>query len=215
MEVASRFPNTPTRLGDFFFSAPASPSRVSDFFHPTPANNDDGTDFAFEFSEDLERTSLSADELFHGGVIRPLEAIRRGRSPAPELPPTRSGRRAVRSLSPPPKPSSPAKSSRSPSSSSKKWRLRDFLLFRSASEGRAAEKDPLRKYSVAAAEEVIGRRRRRSAHEVHYMANKAMSEEMKKKTFLPYKQGILGRLAFNPALHAISNGFGSLSLSRA
>ncbi|OMO79012.1 hypothetical protein CCACVL1_13955 [Corchorus capsularis] len=123
-----------------------------------------------------------------------------------------------------------SKGSSSSSSSSKKWRLRDFLLFRSASEGRAADKDPLRKYSSAffkKPEEIKnssfrstdssgsngGSRRKVSAHELHYTTNKAVSENMKKKTFLPYKQGILGRLAFNPAVHALANGFGTLTRS--
>ncbi|KAL3514537.1 hypothetical protein ACH5RR_027254 [Cinchona calisaya] len=109
----------------------------------------------------------------------------------------------------------------------KKWKLKDFFLFRSASEGRAADKDPFKKYTAAFAfrssyEDVrtssmrstdspsVSSRRSRpvSAHEMHYTVNKAVSEDLKKKTFLPYKQGILGRLAFNPAVHALANGFG-------
>ncbi|KAK8623374.1 hypothetical protein V6N13_118260 [Hibiscus sabdariffa] len=111
-------------------------------------------------------------------------------------------------------------SSSSSSSSARKWKLKDLLLFRSASEGH--NKDPLRKYSSfffrkpedncsknssfkskdsSAAEKS---KRKVSAHELHYTTNKAASENMKKKTFLPYKQGILGKLAFN------SNGFGTL-----
>ncbi|KAK8624346.1 hypothetical protein V6N13_065693 [Hibiscus sabdariffa] len=102
----------------------------------------------------------------------------------------------------------PSFSSTSSKGSSRKWRLRDLLLFRSASEGRASDKDPLRKYSASffkkpeANKNSDGSRRKVSAHELHYTTNKAVSENMKKKTFLPYKQGILGRLAFN------SNGFG-------
>ncbi|KAH6816958.1 hypothetical protein C2S51_000561 [Perilla frutescens var. frutescens] len=102
----------------------------------------------------------------------------------------------------------------------KKWSLKDFLLFRSASEGRAADKDPLKKYTATfrrSSFRVIdspgsgsGSRRRGpvSAHELHYTINRAVSEDLKKKTFLPYKQGILGRLAFNPAVSALANGFG-------
>ncbi|KAK8512473.1 hypothetical protein V6N13_082980 [Hibiscus sabdariffa] len=114
-------------------------------------------------------------------------------------------------------------SSSSSSSSARKWKLKDLLLFRSASEGH--NKDPLRKYSSfffrkpedncsknssfkskdsSAAERS---KRKVSAHELHYTTNKAASENMKKKTFLPYKQGILGKLAFN------SNGFGTLTRS--
>lgn len=37
-----------------------------------------------------------------------------------------------------------------------------------------------------------------SAHELHYKLNRAVSQEMRKKTFLPYKQGLLGCLGFVP-----------------
>ncbi|KAF4346568.1 uncharacterized protein LOC115695461 [Cannabis sativa] len=254
-----------------------------------------GGGFAFDFSEDLERTSLSAEELFDGGKIKPLKPPPRlqflNHQPSSSsngqdsiynnkknnerergrerniitsmgdnlLSSSRSSRRATRSLSPlrasdqrcweeedhQRQPinkndnkersftassnvnNNPTKVSSS-SSSSKKWRFRDFLLFRSASEGRANEKDPLRKYYMKKHEDLknasfrstdsfgsnnSGRRKGPpvSAHELHYTVNKAVSDDLKKKTFLPYKQGILGRLAFNPALHALANGFGSLT----
>ncbi|XP_076883278.1 uncharacterized protein LOC143532003 [Bidens hawaiensis] len=109
---------------------------------------------------------------------------------------------------------------------SKKWSFKDLFLFRSASDGRALDRDPLKKYSAIFRKHdedsrnsslrdrsgsVSGSKRRGprvSAHELHYTVNRAVSNDMKKKTFLPYKQGILGRLAFNPAVHALSNGFG-------
>ncbi|XP_077225053.1 uncharacterized protein LOC143858289 [Tasmannia lanceolata] len=69
----------------------------------------------------------------------------------------------------------------------KKWRLKDFLLFRSSSEGSSGS-NRARKAPV-------------SAHELHYTANRVVSEGQKKKTFLPYKQGLLGLLGFNPTVH--------------
>ncbi|KAF3436519.1 hypothetical protein FNV43_RR23611 [Rhamnella rubrinervis] len=49
-----------------------------------------------------------------------------------------------------------------------------------------------------------------SPHELHYTANRAQAEELKKRTFLPYRQGLLGCLGFN------SKGYGALSgLTRA
>ncbi|CDY36649.1 BnaA07g04080D [Brassica napus] len=51
---------------------------------------------------------------------------------------------------------------------------------------------------------------------MHYTENRAVSEELKRKTFLPYKQGWLAGanvercLGFNPAVHEISR-VGSLS----
>ncbi|EOY14574.1 hypothetical protein QUC31_000093 [Theobroma cacao] len=276
-------------------------------------NDEEEDDFAFDFSEALEKTSLPAEELFDGGKIKPLkppprlqvdecnqkspllssprsprsplsqgkkiireafsprkkknrdpfataiESSRndtehgRGRERVQDFSSRNSSRRATRSLSPyrvseypweeeekqqqhettkqSPLNSKPSLSSTSSKSSSRKWRLRDFLLFRSASEGRATDKDPFRKYSLALFKKPeadtknsssfrstdssgsVGSRRKISAHELHYTTNKAVSENMKKKTFLPYKQGILGRLAFNPAVHALANGFGALTRS--
>lgn len=296
-------------------------------------NNDDGEDFEFNFSGqlDLERYSLSAEELFDGGKIKPLKppprlqvndsgsnvsSPRSPRSPrsrishmvqdalsprhhkkdfdpfAAAIEETRKNgqlneqqheqkrgrerfsggsssfiRKGTRSLSPlrvsdivfegeensqQPKVISSittttnSKSSISSSSSSssyssstyssflssisfskgyRKWKLKDLLLFRSASEGRATDKDPLTKYAVLSKNKVTedvknssfrstdstGSSRRRapiSAHELHYTVNRAVSEEMRKKTFLPYKQGLLGCLGFNPGVHEVSRGLG-------
>ncbi|KAL2895116.1 Soluble guanylate cyclase 88E [Bienertia sinuspersici] len=131
------------------------------------------------------------------------------------------------------KPPSPTLSLSKSSKGSRKWRLKDLLLFRSASEGRALDiKDPLKKYSYMQWQHELNkssmisqsmqgsnnnnnilspRKGPISAHELHYTVNKAISQDMKKKSFLPYKQGILGRLAINPTVHALAHGFGSLS----
>ncbi|AEC07853.1 AR781, pheromone receptor-like protein (DUF1645) [Arabidopsis thaliana] len=89
------------------------------------------------------------------------------------------------------------------SSSSKKWRLKDFLLFRSASEGRARHnKDSVKTFtSLFRKQEDTKNSSSRgrgsssvSAHEFHYMSKKAETKDLKKKTFLPYMQ--IGRFAF-------------------
>ncbi|XP_062021674.1 uncharacterized protein LOC133738226 [Rosa rugosa] len=323
-------PSTPRRFGDYsFLSAPTSPSRMSEFYREfdefstvssnweeedepelaAPPKSPKPDDFAFDVSEEVDRVSLSAEELFDGGVIRPLKAppppqfstkkinIRQALSPrrrkdrdsypfaannstGMETPQKRSAvssqQQRGRERAPPTVSSSSRRSSRSLSplrvsefnwaqeeeelkrqeaaaaqnkqlatkgslissataalnscKASRKWRLKDFLLFRSASEGRATDKDPFRKFwnqknehaktasssfrSIDSPASVSSSRRRGpSAHELHYTVNKAVSDDMKKKTFLPYKQGILGRLAFNPAVHSLANGFGSLSRS--
>ncbi|KAJ0981519.1 hypothetical protein J5N97_009774 [Dioscorea zingiberensis] len=129
---------------------------------------------------------------------------------------------------------------RSSGNGSKKWRLRDLLLFRSASEGRVTgrgSKDPLRKYTANIAPPLSSkpssggedsksssfrstdsggsvRRGALSPHEMHYTANRAASEELRKKTPLPYRQGLFGCLRFNPAVTAISRGFNTQSFSR-
>ncbi|RWW86480.1 hypothetical protein BHE74_00004746 [Ensete ventricosum] len=88
------------------------------------------------------------------------------------------------------------------SSGSKKWKLKDLFLFRSASEGRATgrgSKDHLRSYTVllppsklAGGSESVGGGAADppSAHEMYYSPNRAASEELKrkkKKTALPYQ----------------------------
>ncbi|XP_017699499.2 uncharacterized protein LOC103711986 [Phoenix dactylifera] len=199
-----------------------------------------------------------------------VEATReRGRERAPTslaIPSSRS-RKGSRSLSPlrgggggggggggffqkplnSPPPTAATSSTNTPKSGgSKKWRLRDLLLFRSASEGRATgnrSKDPLRKYillstsnsssisSPVSKKKVLSREEdlrnssfrsvdsngstRRgnqsgvSAHETHYTVNRAATEEMKKKTPLPYRQNLFSCLRFNPAVNRIARGFGS------
>lgn len=196
-----------------------------------------------------------------GGEERSSFTIERGRERAP-LSPSRASsrsRRESRSLSPlreeashrtpvtsPPTSTSASASAAAPSvksSGSKKWRLKDLLLFRSASEGRATgrrSKDPLWKYTMLS----VSFNKRRpsedakssgsfrsmdssssmkrgssgpavSAHELHYTANRAASEEQKKKTPLPYHRNTLfGCLHFNPAVRSITRGFNSNSFNR-
>ncbi|KAK6121093.1 hypothetical protein DH2020_045186 [Rehmannia glutinosa] len=55
----------------------------------------------------------------------------------------------------------------------------------------------------------VGKRRvpSPSPHELHYTANRAQAEEMRKKTFLPYRQGLLGCLGFSSKSYGAINGF--------
>ncbi|CAN6467840.1 unnamed protein product [Victoria cruziana] len=46
-----------------------------------------------------------------------------------------------------------------------------------------------------------------SAHELHYAAKRAQAEEMRKKTYLPYRQGLLGCLGFSSRSYSVVNGF--------
>ncbi|KAL8541331.1 hypothetical protein ACS0TY_002542 [Phlomoides rotata] len=108
----------------------------------------------------------------------------------------------------------------------KKWKIKDLLLFRSASESRAKDKeeqlkkprqDEVKNSSFRSTDSVgSGSSRRRSgtpisAHELHYTVNRAFSEEMRKRTSLPYRQGFLGCLGFHPTVPEISK---SLNPSR-
>ncbi|XP_057495419.1 uncharacterized protein LOC130780450 [Actinidia eriantha] len=88
----------------------------------------------------------------------------------------------------------------------KKWKLRELLLFRSASEGRASGEE-VKNVSFQLTKSAGSTPRRRgpvSAHEMHYTANQAISEEMGRKTVLPYKHGLLGCLGFNPSARGTS-----------
>lgn len=98
----------------------------------------------------------------------------------------------------------------------RKWKLKDLLLFRSASDGHSMTKEELNKYAILKhqqADEDVNNSSFRStdtstpmtkggaavlsAHELHYRAKRAMAQDLKRKTSLPYKPdgffGCLGR----------------------
>ncbi|KAK8633563.1 hypothetical protein V6N13_014408 [Hibiscus sabdariffa] len=54
---------------------------------------------------------------------------------------------------------------------------------------------------------ILKRRVPPSPHELHYTANRAQAESMRKKTFLPYRQGLLGCLGFSSKGYGAMNGF--------
>lgn len=188
--------------------SPKSPERIfRDAFSPS------GNDFD-PFEAETQETRKESER-------------ERGRERGPGLdPPPDSSRRATRSLSPfrflvwDSKPTATTSSS-SLKGGSSKWKLKDFLLFRSVSEGRAKDKNALRKYlllSKKGTDDVKNGSVRStdsggsnrgggpvSAHELHYTANRAVSAELKKKTFLPYRRGLLGCLGFNPTAHRIDS----------
>ncbi|KAJ6812592.1 uncharacterized protein M6B38_148430 [Iris pallida] len=130
-----------------------------------------------------------------------------------------------------------ASSSRSSSSgrNTKRWIFLKDLLYRSKSEGRARdsngkEKEKEKSWHLSPAKEKsslkkksgnpnpccpnangvsngVGRRRVPTAHERHYTANRAQAEEMRRRTFLPYRQGLLGCLGFSSRGYGAVNGF--------
>jgi Protein of unknown function (DUF1645) len=233
----------PSPKSDFYYytSAPASPTRAEFSF-------DQAFGFSGQLQYDESQSALAAaDELFEGGMIRPLipnssqfqpslssalldsgnerTTEERGRSTsslsinhrigARSLSPVRSGNTEFHESQ---APSSQNGSLTRDSGGSKKWRLKDFFLFRSASEGRATgrgSKDLLRKYTLLSATPSAdikyndtnngSMRKGRGAHERHYVMNRAATEEMKKKTPLPFHRNTLfGYLRSNPAIHSIS-----------
>lgn len=164
----------------------------------------------------------------------------RGRSGRPAPASSTSGvssrsRRATRSLSPyrgdpiddefcssPPSPRGAASLMRGCGSGSRKWRLKDLFLFRSASEGRAtAGKDPLLKYSMLkSGGDASMRKGRGSAASASDMApytvSRAAAEEMRRRTTTPlpfHRNSLFGYFRSNPAIHSISRKLSSYSSS--
>ncbi|CAL5071730.1 unnamed protein product [Urochloa decumbens] len=196
-----------------------------------------------------------------GGSDRQAEAAAteiRGRSGRPSAPASTAAssrsRRATRSLSPfrggggggvdddefPSSPPSPRTSMmRGCGSGSKKWRLKDLFLFRSASEGRATGKDPLFKYTMLSSSTSFsshqklksgggdgsasmrkGRGSAASASDMPYAVNRAAGaggEDTRRRTTttpLPFhRNSLFGYLRSNPAIHSISRKLGSHSSS--
>lgn len=209
-------------------------------------------DFGFGFGYKQSETPLFvyADELFDSGMIKPLKVyrdsdpllvkgkeekfIRKGSDYRKDSKSGLSSR--VFELSPNfsanihqhPKErmekSSLGSRSWSPSSSdsSKKWKLKNLLLFRTVSEGHASTKDThgtkchdtvsfgLRDRSNFSEVKKGDERRRKggmSAHERHYMKNRRAGEEIKRKTFLPYKRTLLmGCSDLDPGVYEFCKG---------
>ncbi|XP_073272438.1 uncharacterized protein [Primulina huaijiensis] len=276
-----------------------------EYFSSTEDCDFRGTDFEFDFSGNFKRCSLSADELFDGGKIRPLKPPpgfqynqnkASGFPKSPRSPtkliveaftsrcgkkndfdpfaaawdetrksniqenvnsdergrekilsdssnhPTGSTHKGTRSLSPfrvsdllcneestENNRSDKASLSSASSFSSlwhKKWKIKDLLLFRSASESWATDNDQIMKknsflrkthdrdeftessFSSTASGESESSRRRSvppiSAHKFHQSVKRTVFEEMRKKSLLPHGQGILGCLGFHqtvPEIH--------------
>ncbi|KAG0494478.1 hypothetical protein HPP92_005472 [Vanilla planifolia] len=166
----------------------------------------------------------------------PSKHSRSGRKGSRSLSPTRAGDELFVKETTDPSPDS------TKAGGSRKWpRLKNLFLFRNASEGRAnsrGSRDLLRKYALlsssfskkkereerksgvaggVAANRVSVRRGRGavvSAHEMHYMANRAAAEEQRKRTPLPYRrQGLLGLITYKPAVRGMSKDYGCSSFS--
>ncbi|KAG5569236.1 hypothetical protein H5410_059002 [Solanum commersonii] len=223
-------PSSPQHFGStFFFSAPTSPTRISALYGDTNVthdndNDDDTYDFAFEFSghEIMEKSTIAADELFDGGkiklkpVIVPIESPKMKQKNKDIInSQLNSSMRVSDLLLIKEKDEIIDDTEKTDSSVSslislwnRRWKLKDLLLFRSASESRASSNtEEMSKYALVkkAREEDVKKegsssssssRRRKmgsnSAHELHYKMKREVLKDMKKKTFLPYKQSVLG-----------------------
>ncbi|XP_008782337.2 uncharacterized protein LOC103701897 [Phoenix dactylifera] len=209
--------------------------------------------------DDGSSTASSSSRGGGGGYKPPSqEVVEEGVKDRGRTPSTRSttcssrSRRGPRSLSPirgagdfrnfVTSSTTPTPTSSTKGGGSKRWRLKDLLLFRSASEGCATErgsKDAPRKHSMFSLPPFLSNRRRSggehaknsgskptdkngsirrgsgpavSAHEKHYTMNRAASEDLKKKTPLPFhRPGLFGCSSFDPAIDSITRGVSSNS----
>ncbi|XP_047983939.1 uncharacterized protein LOC125224563 [Salvia hispanica] len=223
-EFSSRF--SPTGLGsgsmtsadELFFNGQIRPMRQSSHF-PRPVLDLCGGDLkvreAAKYSHRKARSMSPLRTEWHGFSCGDTAGVRE--SEAKEI---NESAETTPSCS-----ASSSRSSSSSGRNSKKWIFLKDLLHRSMSEGRANNKEkfwssisfsPAKEERKKATAEKKGRVetkreakapavgkpangvwRRPSAHELHYTANRAQAEEMKKKTFLPYRQGLFGCLGFS------------------
>ncbi|KAL5700950.1 hypothetical protein ACHQM5_026340 [Ranunculus cassubicifolius] len=108
---------------------------------------------------------------------------------------------------------SPIKDKRSSSSNSNSSLSKEKITPTSTSttsenqKSKRNQSNPAKKSTGKPANGVSKRRVPPSAHEIHYTAKRAQAEEMKKKTFLPYRQGLLGCLGFSSKGYGAMNGF--------
>ncbi|WOH04701.1 hypothetical protein DCAR_0624113 [Daucus carota subsp. sativus] len=173
-------------------------------------------DFDFEFSsafgyKKLHETPLFvyADELFDHGMIKPLKLYKHSDSLHK---PSRTSSQPKDSKSTVDK-SSLSSRSWSPSSN-KKWKLTNLLLFRSVSEGHASSRDDqgIKRNETARLVKNDGERQRRkqgrNGHKMamHYRSNRRRGEEIKRKTFLPYKKTLLGCSDIDPGVYEFCKG---------
>lgn len=200
-------PVRPQGFGNYFFSAPTSP-----LCQPLDCNynlefgencSDDNT-FAFSTGSGLDLTRFSsADELFERGKIKFCQPNRKN-----IFQNTLSFGRNNKVCSEHLAISKDNAEDTFLSKSSgvgwlrKKWRLRDFLLFRGVSEGHETNKEYnfLRKFKEGDLKNSSAQKKKKnqqkavvalSAHERHYKVKRAAAEEMRKRTYLPYKQNLM------------------------
>ncbi|KAK8942256.1 hypothetical protein KSP40_PGU011856 [Platanthera guangdongensis] len=247
-------PSSPRMFGEPFdyqfhyTSTPTSPTRAASIYSHFSSFDNDASGEVFDFAFDSGRISTSlalteissAEELFDnacgpGGRQGEAEELcyflrRKQGKGARSLSPLRDHSAFNKNTVSTTAPALPKSGS-----GSRKWRLKDLLLFRSASEGRATSResrDPLRKYALFPSlfsssstskrklaggsddSRSCGGSVRRgggpvaSAHEIHYTANRAAAEEQRKKTAMAYqRQGLFGFIQYNPAIRSITKGF--------
>lgn len=228
-----------------YTSTPASPAQMTAWAHPTPNSrrlNVDGVsvfDFALSPSRYNQPIGHLSPEITASDKVFEKQLRAKGRN-SMAANPSRNDRRKSRSISPfrdvglLAKNASPSANPTKSGLSSKWPRLKDLLLFRSASDGRTTgrgSKDPLQKYTIFPPDSPLnkergeedkkaggggrgggekvrrGRKRSVSAHEKHYMENRAAAEEQKRKTPLPFQRhGLLGFIDFTPAIRGEEQG---------
>nr|KYP50945.1 hypothetical protein KK1_027305 [Cajanus cajan] len=206
-------PASPSRLSELYnqFEYFSSTDPSSSFEAANKVDDgDENSDYSFAFYVNDDKSSRPAEELFAGGKIKLLDESRskepkRGREREREkvmttttLSSSNSGRRAARSHSPYRKSTShylwEAEQQQQQQQQSRRSIKEEP---NSCSKGSKSKKNNGEEVKGSSSFRSSDSRKKGpvSAHELHYAMKKAESEDMKKKTFLPYRQGILGRLA--------------------
>ncbi|KAL8264605.1 hypothetical protein R6Q59_022735 [Mikania micrantha] len=184
-------PSSPKILFPKFYKSPINPEdlRLPDPLESSGATHvqndedvDQGSmDFAFDFSGQLEPPSISdADELFDAGKIKPLKPPNETLTSSTAVPKRNINQETFQR--------------------GREFRERSTHRPQCTSEGSAViTKDVKNSMSFRSSDGCGGSvdgssrrmKRKMSAHEIHYTANRAVAEKMRRKTFLPYKSGLL------------------------
>ncbi|PNT62531.1 hypothetical protein BRADI_4g04860v3 [Brachypodium distachyon] len=229
-DFASRFPSPAMSSADeLFHNGQIRPMRLSSFLlrpqQPLPAPTRDLTEPA---AADDERGRFGKSRSAHRRA-RSLSPFRGPRkvSPARAAPAgDKSPTSASRSSSSSSNASSASSASSSSSRSHRRWGFLKDLMHRNhkSDDGPPApslppmptapeKKSPAR---VVAAAEARRGRRRRSAHERLYEARRAEAEDMRRRTFLPYRQGLLlGCLGLGSRGYGAMHGFAAATAATA
>ncbi|VVB03619.1 unnamed protein product [Arabis nemorensis] len=227
---ASYFFSAPSSPMHFvLYSTPSSSSVTRSTESEFPKHDSSSSEFEFDFSSRLSSSSgcpldggsmISADELFSNGQIKSLKPqilaplldleteeeedfngeIVRGRDL--KLRRCRSVHGKARSLS-------PLRNAAFQCEEENETKLDDENKTKSKSLTEPSD-DSTKSPATGGGKPTNGVAKRRglkpSAHELHYTTNRAQAEEMKKRTYLPYRHGLFGCLGFSSKGYNALNG---------
>ncbi|CAA0815607.1 Protein of unknown function (DUF1645 [Striga hermonthica] len=201
-------PSSPGRPA-FYYSAPASPTHFAISTsprRPRPPASDAGAPFEFGFPAVEHMTS--AEELFCNGQIRPISLSAHFRRPPQTLSPLAEPDALLyRSKSEGQNSKFRVSLSFSPAAKDNKRKTTSQGNCGGLNNSKNNNNSDGKEGKLSGPKDGAGKRKGMSAHEAHYAAKRAQAEEMRKKTYLPYRQGLLGCLGFRYRSYGAINGF--------